>query len=389
MVVRSAIGLRIYPCEHRGRLYWTREWRKRLVAGGGTEADLANRIPPARGNQPTHKPTPCLRVSVFESLFRALRPLPVPSHTQLIMPRMARLDRALSKLGIASRTEARRAIEAGEVRVEGRIVRDPSALVRLETVRVEVAGRELGTVPWRTIALNKPRGVITTRRDPEGRRTVFDVLGGQGTSLVAVGRLDQASTGLLLLTTDTQLANWLTSPESAIVRRYVVTARGFVDEISARRMKTGIGDLRAHSVTVRKRSKRETHLVIELTEGRNREIRRLLQAEGHEVTRLLRVSFGGIELGTLQPGEWREVTRGEIDIAFPQRAPSLHSERQKRIDAGRAPRRDESGKQGDGQKQSHSSTERDRIGGSKAKELRFNTSRRKERGHQTGEDADR
>ena len=300
-----------------------------------------------------------------------------------------RLDRALSKLGLASRTEARRAIEAGYVRVRGRIVRDPSTLVTPETMTIEIAGERSRAVPWRTIAFHKPRGVITTRRDPEGRRTVFDVLGDQADSLVAVGRLDQASTGLLLLTTDTQLANWLTSPDSAIVRRYVVTARGSVDEISARRMEAGIADLRAHSVMVRKRSKRETHLLIELTEGRHREIRRLLQAEGHEVTRLLRVSFGGIELGTLQPGEWREITRAEIDVAFPQWASSLRPERQQRIDAGRALRRDESGEQGNGQEQRHGRAERHRISGRKPKELRLDTSRRKKRGQKAGKDADR
>lgn len=236
------------------------------------------------------------------------------------MPGRVRLDRALSKLGISSRSDARRHIEAGEVRVRGRIVRDPSVLVIPETASIEIAGKEGRTVQWRTIAFNKPRGVISSRRDPEGRRTVFDVLGDEAASLVAVGRLDQASTGLLLLTTDTQLANWLTSPESGVVRRYVVTARGFVADESARRMEAGIGGLRARSVVVRKRSKRETHLVIELTEGRNREIRRLLQAEDHEVTRLLRVAFGGVELGTLQPGKCRELTRADIDAAFPGHA---------------------------------------------------------------------
>ena len=233
------------------------------------------------------------------------------------MPGTVRLDRALSKLGLASRAEARRAIEAGKVRVRGRIVRDPSMAVTPETAAIEIAGEPPREVPWRTIAFHKPRGVITTRRDPEGRRTVFDVLGDEGASLVAVGRLDQASTGLLLLTTDTQLANWLTSPDSAVVRRYVVTARGLVSDESARRMEDGIGSLRAHAVVVRKRSRRESHLLIELTEGRNREIRRLLDAEGHEVTRLLRVAFGSIELGPLQAGEWRELTRNDVEAAFP------------------------------------------------------------------------
>jgi 23S rRNA pseudouridine2605 synthase len=116
------------------------------------------------------------------------------------------------------------------------------------------------------------------------------VLAGAGGSLVAVGRLDLASTGLLLLTSDTRLANWLTDPANRIVRRYVVTVRGRVDDDDARRLEAGIDGLQAARVAVRKRSERETHLVVELTEGRNREIRRLFGAIGREVTRLMRVA---------------------------------------------------------------------------------------------------
>lgn len=228
------------------------------------------------------------------------------------MPGRVRLDRALSKRGLASRAEAQRLIQAGRVTVSGLVVRDPAHLVVPETASVRIAGRITRAASWRTVALHKPRGVVTTRRDPDGRKTVFDVLGPDAGPLVAVGRLDMASTGLLLLTTDTRLAAWLTDPRHEIVRRYVVTARGAVTDSEATAMERGIDGLQARSVDVRKRSNRETHLVIELSEGRNREIRRLLQSVGHEVTRLLRVAFGGIELGTLQPGEWREITREEV-----------------------------------------------------------------------------
>ena len=160
--------------------------------------------------------------------------------------------------------------------------------------------------------MNKPRGVITTRRDPEGRPTVFDVLGDAGKGLLAIGRLDMASTGLLLLTNDTQLASRLTDPAAAVVRRYVVTVRGAVSDDAAARMTEGIDDVSARSVAVRKRSGRETHLIVELVEGKNREIRRMFAALGHEVTRLMRVAFGPIELGSLQPGQWRELSRQEF-----------------------------------------------------------------------------
>jgi 23S rRNA pseudouridine2605 synthase len=220
-----------------------------------------------------------------------------------------RLDRALSKLGLASRTEARRLIARGRVRVRGRVVTDAAHLVAPDTGAIAVDGERPRTREWRTIALNKPRGVITTRRDPEGRRTVFDVVGDAGRGLVAVGRLDMASTGLLLLTNDTQLAGRLTDPAEGVVRRYVVTVRGALDDAAAARMVTGIDGLSAKSVVVRKRSARETHLLVELVEGKNREIRRMFDALGHEVTRLMRVAFGPIELGALEPGKWREVTR--------------------------------------------------------------------------------
>lgn len=234
-----------------------------------------------------------------------------------VLPRHVRLDRALSKLGVASRAGARQLIADKRVRVNGRTVVDPSYAVVPETARIVVGEAAARRREWRTLAFHKPRGVLTTRRDPRGRTTVFDVLGDDAEGLVAAGRLDMASTGLLLLTSDTQLANWLTDPVNAVVRRYVVTVRGRVSDEDIGRMMAGIGGLRASQASVRKRSARESHLVVELVEGKNREIRRMLEALGHDVTKLMRVGFGGIELGSLQPGGWREVTPEEIRAAFP------------------------------------------------------------------------
>jgi 23S rRNA pseudouridine2605 synthase len=221
----------------------------------------------------------------------------------------------LSKLGLASRADARKLILAGRVTIGGRVVRDPARTVVPEGARIEVDGRPARPARRRTLMLHKPRGVITTRKDPQGRPTVFDLLGTEGDGLVAAGRLDRATTGLLILTTDTQLANRLTDPANAIVRRYIVTVRGALGDQEARQMIEGIGGLRAHAVEVRKRSRRETHLLVELVEGKNREIRRLCEATGHEVTRLKRVAFGGLELGDLPPGHWRELTAGEVSRA--------------------------------------------------------------------------
>ena len=207
---------------------------------------------------------------------------------------VVRLDRALSKLGIASRVEAKQMIADGRVRVAGRIVRNAAHLVVPEHAEITVDDAKPASRVWRTIAFHKPKGVVTTRRDPDGRPTVFDVLGDEAGSLVAVGRLDISSTGLLLLTTDTQLANYLTDPSNAIVRRYVVTVRGALQDDDVAQMTAGINGLRARSVVVRKRSTRETHLIVELVEGKNREIRRMLESLEHPVTKLMRVAFGGV-----------------------------------------------------------------------------------------------
>jgi 23S rRNA pseudouridine2605 synthase len=225
------------------------------------------------------------------------------------------LDRALSKLGLASRTEARKLIADGRVQVNGRVVRSAATAVIPERARISIDGappRSHGRAARRILLFHKPRGTVTTRRDPEGRRTVFDVLGTEARGLVAVGRLDLASTGLLIFTSDTQLANRLTDPAARVSRRYVVTVRGRVTPETARRIEDGFlvqsERLSAQHVEIRKASNRETHLIVELLEGRNRELRRLFEAVGHEVTRVHRISFGEYELGDLQPGEWREVT---------------------------------------------------------------------------------
>jgi 16S rRNA U516 pseudouridylate synthase RsuA-like enzyme len=131
----------------------------------------------------------------------------------------------MSKLGLASRAEARRLIVDGRVRVDGRVVRHPTTAVALERARISIDGAAPASASTghRVLLFHKPRGTVTTMRDPEGRRTVFDVLGDAGRGLVAVGRLDLASTGLLIFTNDTQLANRLTDPAERVPRRYVVT----------------------------------------------------------------------------------------------------------------------------------------------------------------------
>ena len=135
------------------------------------------------------------------------------------------------------------------------------------------------------------------------------MLGEAGQGLIAVGRLDMATSGLLLLTTDTHLADWITDPAHAVPRLYVVTVRGRIVE-------TDIASLTGR-VTVRKTSARESHLLVELTEGKNRQVRRMFESIGHEVTTLKRVKLGGLDLGRLEPGQHRELTLQETVHAFP------------------------------------------------------------------------
>jgi 23S rRNA pseudouridine2605 synthase len=219
------------------------------------------------------------------------------------------IDRALSKLGLASRAEARVLIREGRVRANGRLIEQVGERVKLDA-KITISGAQVhrGTGAQVrgarvVIAFNKPRGVVTTTKDPEGRLTVFSMLEEKGMTerLIAVGRLDLASTGLLLLTNDNDLMNQLTDPVNGVLRKYAVVVRGRVTEDE-------IAGLEAHEMVIRKASGPESHLLVTLTQGKNREIRNMFEEIGHEVTRLHRVEFGPISLGKLQPGDWVDVT---------------------------------------------------------------------------------
>ena len=231
------------------------------------------------------------------------------------------LARAISKLGIASRAEATSLVRQGRVAVNGRIVRSPLQMVVPEQIALAIDGRSVERPTSLTILLHKPRGVVTTRRDPQGRPTVLDLVADAPVRVFPVGRLDMATSGLLLLTNDTRFADWVTDPANQVPRTYVLTVRGEVDDRTRARLEAGIAiggeRLQPRSIEIRKRSRRETHLVVALAEGKNREIRRLFEAAGHEVTRLKRVALGAVALGGLPPGKWRRVSNAELALAFP------------------------------------------------------------------------
>ncbi len=229
--------------------------------------------------------------------------------------RRVQLHRALSKLGWGSRTQAQEWIRAGEVRVDGQVVTDPLTWVDLDRQRVTRAGKETPATATIVLALHKPRGVVTTRSDERGRRTVYDLLPPGLPWLFPVGRLDADSEGLLLLTNDADLSIRLTAPEHAIPKTYHVTVAGKPDEETLQRLRDGVdlsdGPTRPAQVRLLRAGEKKSLLEIVLTEGRNRQIRRMGAAVGHKVRRLIRVAIGALQLGDLAPGAARVLDDGE------------------------------------------------------------------------------
>lgn len=231
------------------------------------------------------------------------------------------LYKALSKAGFASRSQARQWISAGEVEVDGETCRNPERPVRPETAHIYCHGTLVTVQPTRVLLLYKPRGIITSRSDPQGRPTIYSLLPQEFAWFHSVGRLDWATSGVLLITNDTRLSSWLTDPAHRIPRVYVITVRGCVTHETVAAMITGIEDagevLQAEYVHLRKTSHKESHLLVTLNEGKNREIRRLFTHFGHEVTRLKRIAFGRLTSGDLTPGKYRELSLDEVKRAFP------------------------------------------------------------------------
>lgn len=211
-------------------------------------------------------------------------------------------------------------IRAGRVRVAGQVVTDPLHRVRPETAAITVDGVAVDRAAGVYLILNKPRGLVTTRDDPQSRATVYDCLDDPSLPFVApVGRLDKASEGLLLLTNDTRWAARLTDPASHVDKTYHVQVAGLPDDAVLARLRAGVDEratgerLTAKRIDLLRAGSRSSHwLAIVLDEGRNRQIRRLLAVEGLEVKRLIRVAIGALALGDLPKGAWRHLTPGEV-----------------------------------------------------------------------------
>jgi 23S rRNA pseudouridine2605 synthase len=227
------------------------------------------------------------------------------------------LERVLSKAGIGSRTEARAWIAAGRVKVNGTVTRDPDQWIDLERDRVRFDNRPLEARERLYVLLYKPTGYLTTYKDPEGRPTVYDLIADVGTFLSPVGRLDLDTSGLLLMTNDNQFAERVTNPDSHVPKTYLVKASVLLTDEQLQRLRDGIelsdGPTRPATVTRLRDSARYTHVEITLTEGRNRQVRRMVEALGARVLKLVRVRIGSIAIGPLPIGKWRLLTREEVE----------------------------------------------------------------------------
>jgi len=238
------------------------------------------------------------------------------------------LDRVLSRLGLASRTAARDAIRAGRLRVNGRVVRDPEFWVELDRDAVELDGRRVKPARKVYLLFYKPKGVITSHGDPAGRKTIYsslEGLGEEGKWVAPVGRLDQDTSGLLLLTNDTEFADFITSPDSGVPKTYLVKTSGLMSDEVVARLAAGVemkrGDF-ARPLRVRRVEDRGkyTWLEVTLTEGKNREVRRMIEAVGFKVLKLVRTRIGPLTLKGLEVGKWRVLTRLEV-VALMHRRP--------------------------------------------------------------------
>ena len=226
------------------------------------------------------------------------------------------LERVLSKAGVGSRVDARSWIHAGRVKVNGQVTRNPDQWIDMKRDRVLFDSKPLVARERIYLLLYKPTGYLTTYKDPEGRPTVYDLIADAGTFLSPVGRLDLDTSGLLLMTNDNQFAERVTNPNSHVPKAYLVKASAVLTDTQLQQLRDGIeladGPTRPALVTRLRDSGKYTHFEITLTEGRNRQVRRMVEALEAKVLKLVRVRIGHIAIGRLPIGKWRLLTAAEV-----------------------------------------------------------------------------
>jgi pseudouridine synthase len=226
------------------------------------------------------------------------------------------LERVISKAGLGSRTEARKWIGAGRVKVNGRVEGNPNRWVDLERDRITFDDKPLESAERVYLLLHKPAGYLTTYDDPEGRPTIYDLLPDRDRYLFPVGRLDLDTSGLLILTNDTAFAEKMTNPAYHVPKTYHVKASRHLGEEELERLRNGIelrdGPTRPATVTRLREPGGKTVFEITITEGRNRQVRRMVEALDAKVVSLARVAIGRLQLGDLEPGKTRPLEPAEI-----------------------------------------------------------------------------
>jgi pseudouridine synthase len=239
-----------------------------------------------------------------------------PARPKSTPAKLKTLERVFSKTGAGSRTDARSWIGAGRVRVNGAVVRNPDHWIDLERDRITLDGRPLRAAPKTYILLYKPKGYITSYRDPEHRPTVYDLLKEAGRWLSPVGRLDLDTSGLLLMTNDTDFGERIMNPDHKVPKTYQVKAATLLTDEQLDQLRHGVvlhdGPTKPAEVRRLRDSGRHTHLEITITEGRNRQVRRMLEAVDSKVLKLVRTAIGPLQIGDLAIGKWRELTPNEV-----------------------------------------------------------------------------
>lgn len=226
------------------------------------------------------------------------------------------LERVLSKAGVGSRTEARRWIADGRVSVNGRVIVDPDKWVDLERDRVSFDGRPLSKSERTYVLLYKPKGYLTTYRDPQSRPTIYDLLPDREQYLFPVGRLDLDTSGLLILTNDTAFAERITNPDFKVPKTYLVKASRHLSDEELDTLRSGValkdGPTKPADVQRVRESSGKSVFEMTITEGRNRQVRRMVEALGAKVLKLVRIAIGPIRIGDLPIGKVRELSAEEV-----------------------------------------------------------------------------
>lgn len=247
------------------------------------------------------------------------------------MTTLKTLDRALSKAGLGSRTEARSWIGAGRVSVNGRVIQTPDHWVDLRRDKIAFDGKLLQAGERLYWLLYKPKGYLTTYKDPQGRPTVYDLLPEREAWIFPVGRLDLETSGLLLMTNDTELAERLTNPDFKVPKTYLVKSATLLSDEQLERLRRGVelsdGPTREAAVERLRDSGRHSFLEITISEGRNRQVRRMLEAVDSKVLKLVRIAIGPLRIGDLPIGKHRELTALEVDLLRGRSQPAQISAR--------------------------------------------------------------